>query len=73
MKNPDQKTKRENGMNAPAHRRRCYTVEEVREILGISRNSVYALIRKNEFRTIQIGRGSYRIVCSSFDEWLCGR
>ena len=49
--------------------KRCYTVKEVQDILGISRPTVYELLKKNEFRWVQIGN-KYRISKSSFDEWL---
>lgn len=49
--------------------KRCYTVKELQEILGISRPTVYELLKRNEFRWIQIG-SSYRISKKSFDEWL---
>ena len=49
--------------------KRCYTVKEVQEMLGISRPTVYELLKKNEFRWIQIGH-KYRISKKSFDEWL---
>lgn len=49
--------------------KRCYTVKEVQEMLGISRPTVYELLKKNEFRWIQIGN-KYRISKKRFDEWL---
>ena len=49
--------------------KRCYTVKDLQEILGISRPIVYELLKKNEFRWIQIGT-KYRISKKSFDEWL---
>lgn len=49
--------------------KRCYTVKELQEILGISRPTVYELLKKNEFRWIQIGT-KYCISKKSFDEWL---
>ena len=49
--------------------KRCYTVKEVQEMLGISRPTVYELLKKNEFRWIQIGN-KYRTSKKSFDEWL---
>ena len=49
--------------------KRCYTVKEIQEILGISRPTVYELLKKNEFRWIQIGT-KYRISKKSFDGWL---
>lgn len=49
--------------------KRCYTVKELQEILGISRPTVYELLKKKEFRWILVG-GKYRISKKSFDEWL---
>ena len=49
--------------------KRCYTVKDLQEILEISRPTVYELLKKNEFRWIQIGT-KYRISKKSFDEWL---
>ena len=49
--------------------KRCYTVKEIQEILGVSRPTVYELLKKNEFRWIQIGT-KYRISKKSFDGWL---
>lgn len=49
--------------------KRCYTVKELQVILGISRPTVYELLKKNEFRWIQIGT-KYRISKKSFDGWL---
>ena len=34
--------------------KRCYTVKELQEILGVSRPSVYELLKKNEFRSYVI-------------------
>ena len=49
--------------------KRCYSVKDLQEILGISRPTVYELLKKNEFRWIQIGK-KYRISKKSFDAWL---
>ena len=49
--------------------KRCYTIKEIQDILGISRPTVYELLKKNEFRWIQIGT-KYRISKKSFDGWL---
>lgn len=47
-----------------------YTVEEVRAILNISKNSAYSFIKNHPpFAVKKIG-DSYRIIKSSFDEWL---
>ena len=49
--------------------KRTYTVEEIQEILKISRPTAYALVRRNVFRSIRIG-GKIRISKRSFDTWL---
>ena len=51
-------------------RERCYTVKELQEILGVSRPTIYNLLKKNEFRWIQLDGGKYRISKKSFDDWL---
>jgi len=53
----------------PSSGKRSYTVQDLQDILGVSRGSVYQLLRRNEFRWIRIGSG-YRIPKKSFDEWL---
>lgn len=50
--------------------KRCYTVKEIQEILDVSRPMVYALLKKKEFRWIQLDGGKYRISKKSFDDWL---
>lgn len=50
--------------------KRCYTVEDLQKILCVSRPTVYNLLKKNEFRWLQIGGGKYRIPKKSFDDWL---
>ena len=49
--------------------KRCYSVKELQDILEISRQCVYELLKKKEFRWVLIG-GKYRISKKSFDEWL---
>lgn len=53
----------------PSSGKRCYTVQDLQDILGVSRGSVYRLLKRNEFRWIRIG-SVYRIPKNSFDEWL---
>ena len=53
----------------PSSGNRCYTVQDLQDILGVGRKSVYALLQRNEFRWIRIG-AVYRIPKKSFDEWL---
>ena len=50
--------------------KRCYTVEDLMNILECGRRAVYDLLKKNEFRYIKLGRAGYRISKKSFDEWL---
>ena len=57
------------GKDYVTENKRCYTVNEISEILGISRPTVYTLLKQKEFRWVQIG-GIYRISKQSFDEWL---
>ena len=47
--------------------KRCYTVQE---ILGVSRPTIYNLLKKKEFRWIQLDGGKYCISKKSFDDWL---
>ena len=49
--------------------KRCYTVKDLQEILEISRPTVYELLKRHEFRWIQVGK-NYRISKKSFDDWL---
>lgn len=51
--------------------KRYYTVDEVAEILGINRVTVYGLIKKQEFHSVNIG-GKYRISKKGFDAWFDG-
>lgn len=53
--------------------KRCYTVKEIQEILGISRPAVYALLKRKEFHWIQLEGSRYRISKKSFDLWLDGQ
>ena len=50
--------------------KRCYTVQEIQDILCISRASVYNPLKRNEFRWIRLEGSKYRISKKSFDEWL---
>ena len=53
----------------PSSGNRCYTVQDLQDILGVGRKSVYNLLKRNEFRWIRVG-AVYRIPKKSFDEWL---
>lgn len=45
-----------------------YTVKELQEILVVSRPTIYNLLKKNEFRWIQLDGGKYRISKKRFDD-----
>ena len=53
----------------PVSTDRCYTIEDIMIILGISKPTAYNLLKKEYFRYVKIGRG-YRISRKSFDDWL---
>lgn len=56
-------------LNRKVFNKGSYSVEEVCEMLGIARQTVYKLINKGCFKAVKVERG-YRIIKSSFDEWL---
>lgn len=49
--------------------KRTYTIDEIQDILGISRSGAYNLVKKNLFHSVRIG-GTIRISKKSFDAWL---
>jgi len=49
--------------------KRTYTVEEIRKILCIGKNSAYSLVKEGHFKTVIIG-SKIRVSKKSFDEWL---
>ena len=51
--------------------KRIYTVEEIQDILGVSKTSAYNLVKSNVFHSVKIG-DHYRISKKSFDKWLDG-
>ena len=51
---------------------RAYTVDDLRNILKVSKTSVYRLLRSKCFHYVRIG-GQYRISKKSFDNWLDGK
>lgn len=58
-----------NGATAEEHGKRTYTVEEIQNILGISRVTAYNLVKVKKFRSVRVG-GHIRISKKSFDAWL---
>ena len=51
--------------------KRTYTVEEIQDILGVSKTSAYNLVKRNVFHSVKVG-GQYRVSRKSFDKWLDG-
>lgn len=51
--------------------KRIYTVEEIQDILGVSKTSAYNLVKLNVFHSVKVG-GQYRVSKKSFDKWLDG-
>ena len=56
-------------LNGGTFSKKSYSVEEVQDILGITRQTVYKLIEQGCFQAIMLENG-YRIMKSSFDKWL---
>lgn len=49
--------------------KRVYTVDEIQDILGVSRTTTYRLIKSGVFHSVRVG-GQHRISKKSFDAWL---
>lgn len=49
--------------------KRVYTVDEIQDILGVSKTTTYRLIRSGVFHSVRVG-GQHRISKKSFDAWL---
>ncbi len=49
--------------------KKSYSVEEVAQILGVIRQTVYKLINDKCFKAVKVGN-QYRIIKESFDKWL---
>lgn len=51
--------------------KRTYTVEDIQDILGISRSAAYRLANSGQFHTVKIGQ-QIRVPVKVFDTWLDG-
>ena len=49
--------------------KRTYSVQEIAEILQISRSMAYNLCRQSLFKTVKVGK-YIRVSKPSFDDWL---
>ena len=56
-------------LNGDTFSKKSYSVEEVQDILSITRQTVYKLIKQGCFQAVMLENG-YRIIKSSFDKWL---
>lgn len=65
----NQRTEEALAASAVQFDKRTYTVDEIQDILGISRSGAYNLVKKNLFHSVRIG-GTIRISKKSFDAWL---
>lgn len=52
--------------------KRTYSVQEIADILQISRSMAYNLCRQSLFKTVKVGK-YVRISKPSFDDWLDNR
>lgn len=53
----------------PIAEKRVYTVAEAAQLLEVSTNTMYKLVKQNLFRVCKVGR-DIRISKASFDKWL---
>ena len=51
------------------YEKRVYTVDEIQDILGVSKTSAYNLVKSGVFHFVKVG-GQYRVSKRSFDAWL---
>jgi len=52
--------------------KKCYSVKELQDMLGVSRPTIYELLQQHKFRWIMLGR-KYLIFKKSFDAWMDGK
>ena len=52
-----------------AKEKRTYSIDEIQQILDISRSTAYLLIKRKLFKSVKVGK-QIRISKKSFDEWL---
>ena len=58
-----------NEQNPVSYDKRTYTVDEIQDILGISRPTAYNLVNQDVLVSVRVG-GHIRISKKSFDDWL---
>ena len=66
----DDKISESRSCSSQTHReKKTYSVQEIADILQISKTKAYDLCKNPEFRIIRLGR-TIRVSKASFDEWL---
>lgn len=66
----DDKISESGSCSSQTHReKKTYSVQEIADILQISKTKSYDLCKNPEFRIIRLGR-TIRVSKASFDEWL---
>ena len=60
---------RAEALEHPQSGKRTYTVDEIQDILSVSRPTAYNLVKSNVFHSVRVG-GRIRISKKSFDAWL---
>lgn len=66
----DDKISESGSCSSQTHReKKTYSVQEIVDILQISKTKAYDLCKNPEFRIIRLGR-TIRVSKASFDEWL---
>ena len=56
-------------LNGSTYAKKSYSVEEVQAILGITRQTVYKLIKQGCFQAVMLETG-YRIIKTSIEKWM---
>ena len=61
--------KNKDDLRMPGKDKFTYLPKEIQNILGVSHNTMYKLIRDKKFHSVVIGK-DYRISKKSFDKWF---
>lgn len=61
--------KTEQNQSDTQEEKRVYTVDEIMDILSISKSTAYHLVYSGVFHSVKVGN-QHRISKKSFDEWL---
>ena len=49
--------------------KRCYTVKEIQEMLGVSRTTIYKFLKEGKLPYVVLG-GKYLVSKKYFDKWF---